>query len=82
MTALENTKMRKNEPRYTIEASGDYFHVRHECAETCDVEFTRYDGSVPWVKITCPDHGSHELKLWKADISSKFIKKMHQLNPQ
>jgi len=67
---------------YRIIESGSYFHVLHHCGQTCEIEFSQYDGSVPWIKITCPAHGSVERKLWQADVATRFIKKMHGLNPR
>jgi hypothetical protein len=67
---------------YRIESRGDYFHLLHHCGQTCEIEFSHYDWSVPWIKITCPEHGSEERKLWKATIAPKFIKEMHELNPR
>ena len=73
--------MKYEDTKFAVEAKDDYFHIIHKCGQACDIELSRWDGAVPWIKITCPTHGKIELKLWKASLSSAFIKKMHGLNP-
>jgi hypothetical protein len=57
-----------------IEKRGDYVHVVcNQCQQSCDMEFTEYDGTFPLVKISCPTHGTMgPLKVWNAMFSPRF----------
>jgi hypothetical protein len=66
---------------FQIKESGDYFNITcDECSRPCQIEFTKFDGTLPWVKITCSCGSVGPFKL-NATLSSKFIRAMHGLNP-
>jgi hypothetical protein len=66
---------------FQIKPSGDYFNVTcDECTRPCQIEFTKYDGTTAWIKITCSCGSIGPFKV-NTSLTSRFIKDMQGLNP-